>query len=48
MEISFVKVSPTQNVTILVTSAVAREAQGAVAARLLEWDSVCGEQVGFL
>lgn len=48
MEISFVKVSPTQNVTILVTSAVVREAQGAVAARLLAWDSVCGEQVGFL
>ena len=48
MEVSFVKISPTQNVTILVTSPVPRERQGAVAARLLAWDSVCGEQVGFL
>lgn len=48
MEVSFVKLSPTQNVTILATSPVARAEQSAVAARLLEWDSVCGEQVGFL
>ena len=48
MEIAFTKCSPTQNVTILVESAVPRLEQPAVAASLLAYDSVGGEQVGFL
>ena len=48
MEIAFTKCSPTQNVTILVESAVPRPEQPAVAASLLAYDSVGGEQVGFL
>lgn len=48
MEVSFVKFSPTQNVTILVESPVPRQAQPALAARLLAYDGVGGEQVGFL
>ena len=48
MEIPFVKISPTQNITILVTAPVPRERQPEVAAGLLAYDSVGGEQVGFL
>lgn len=48
MDVSFIKISPTQNVTILVTDAVARERQPEVAARLLAYDGVGGEQAGFL
>ena len=48
MEIAFTKCSPTQNVTILVESAVPRPEQPAAAARLLAYDNVGGEQVGFL
>ena len=48
MNIQFVKASPTQNVTILVESEVPREEQPRVASELLEYDSVGGEQVGFL
>lgn len=47
MELSFVKISPTQNVTLFVTTLVAREIQPAVAERLLAEDGVGGEQVGF-
>ena len=48
MDVSFIKISPTQNVTILVTDAVSRACQPAVAARLLAYDGVGGEQAGFL
>jgi len=48
MEVRFVKLSPTQNVTVLVEDAVPREQQAALAAKLLEYDNVGGEQVGFL
>ena len=46
--LQFVKLSPTQNVTVLVTSPVPRAHQAAVAARLLAYDGVGGEQVGYL
>ena len=42
MEIAFTKCSPTQNVTILVESAVPRPEQPAAAARLLAYDNVGG------
>lgn len=48
MEISFVKLSPTQNVTVLVTDPVPRAIQPDVAAKLLAYDGVGGEQAGFL
>lgn len=48
MKLSFVKTSPAQNVTVLVTSPVAREAQAETAAKLLAYDGVGGEQAGFL
>lgn len=48
MEISFIKTSPTQNVTVLVTTPVPRSEQPALAAKLLACDSVGGEQAGFI
>ena len=48
MEISFVKLSPTQNVTVLAISPVPRAEQPAAAAKLLAYDGVGGEQAGFL
>ena len=48
MKLSFVKTSPAQNVTVLVTSPVPREKQAKIAAKLLAYDGVGGEQAGFL
>ena len=48
MKISFVKTSPAQNVTVLVTSPVPRDRQAETAAKLLAYDGVGGEQAGFL
>ena len=48
MEVSFIKFSPTQNVTVLVTDPISREMQPELAASLLAYDSIGGEQVGFL
>lgn len=47
-EVGFVKVSPTRNVTVLVESPVPRARQAETAAKLLAYDGVGGEQVGFL
>lgn len=48
MEIQFAKMNPTENMTILVRNPVPRARQGAVAERLMAWDSIGGEQVGFV
>ena len=48
MEVDFVKISPTQNMTVLVTSAVERHIHAEVAAKLMAYNSVYAEQVGFL
>ena len=48
MDIQFIKTSPTQNVTILVLTQVPRASQPEIAAQLLRYDGVGGEQVGFL
>lgn len=48
MDVSFIKISPTQNVTILVDSPIPRDQQPQIAAQLLAYDGVGGEQVGFL
>lgn len=48
MEIRFVKMNPTQNMTILVESEIPRERQPGVAAALMDYSSVYAEQVGFI
>lgn len=48
MEVKFAKMNPTENMTILVRNPVPRARQGAVAERLMAYDSVGGEQVGFV
>jgi len=48
MEIQFTKLSPTQNMTILVESKVPREKQVRTANALMDYSSVYGEQVGFI
>ncbi len=48
MKIDFIKLSPTQNMTILVQSALPREKQAQAAAQLMAYDGVFAEQVGFI
>ena len=48
MEIAFTKLSPTQNVTVLVETPVPRDSQPEIAAKLLAYDGVGGEQAGFI
>ncbi|MBQ8973375.1 MAG: hypothetical protein IJ074_09905 [Clostridia bacterium] len=48
MEISFIKLSPTQNMTVLILSDVADQRRAEVAARLLAYDSVFAEQAGYV
>jgi diaminopimelate epimerase len=48
MELKFVKVNPTQNMTILVETPVPRERHGEIAAKLMDYGSVYAEQVGYI
>ena len=48
MNIEYVKLSPTGNITILVRTPVPRERQAEIAAKLLAPDCVGGEQVGYI
>lgn len=48
MEIDFIKLSPTQNMTILTETPVPRDRQSAVADALMDYAGVYAEQVGFL
>ena len=48
MEIEFVKVSPTQNMTILVTSPLDRAQYRDLAEKIMAYDNVHAEQVGFV
>lgn len=48
MKLSFAKMNPTENMTILVRTPVPRELQPQVAAKLMAKNSVGAEQVGFL
>lgn len=48
MKYEFVKLSPTQNMTIIVKSPVPRARQAQVAGALMSYDSVYGEQAGFM
>ncbi|WP_124984545.1 hypothetical protein [Anaerotignum faecicola] len=44
MEVKFIKASPTENMTLLIETPVAREKQLAVAERLIAYGSVYAEQ----
>ena len=48
MKLNFVKLNPTRNMTILVTTPVERSRHVSVAAQLMSPGSICAEQVGFL
>ncbi|MCD8036295.1 MAG: hypothetical protein LUE88_02795 [Clostridiales bacterium] len=48
MKVDFVKLSPTENMTILVKSPVEREKQLHVGAEIMKYSSVYAEQAGFL
>ena len=48
MTVDFVKISPTENMTIIVTSPVPRVQQASVAEGLMAYAGVYAEQVGFL
>ena len=48
MKLNFVKLSPTRNITILVTDPVPRSLHADISARLMDGECVGGEQVGFV
>ena len=48
MEVDFVKIDPTQNMTILVTSPLDRACYRDVAEKIMAYENVYAEQVGFL
>lgn len=48
MNVRFAKMSPTQNMTILVESSVPRDSHHRVAQELMRYDGVFAEQVGFI
>ena len=48
MKLDYIKLSPTENITVLVTTPVPRARQAALAARLLAGDVVGGEQAGYV
>lgn len=47
-EIDFVKLSPAQNMTILVKTRLAADEYARIAAKMMSYDSVYAEQVGFI
>lgn len=48
MEVNFVKLSPTQNMTLLITSPVDRKDHAECASQLMRYESVHAEQTGFV
>lgn len=48
MEVQFIKTNPTQNMTILVESRHTRDMYRQVASRIMAYDNVFAEQVGFI
>ena len=48
MEVKFIKASPTENMTLLIETPVAREEQLAVAEKLIAYGSVYAEQAGYI
>ena len=48
MELKFVKLNPTQNMTLLVESPLRREDYAKVADSIMAYESVYAEQVGFI
>ena len=48
MDVNFVKLSPTQNMTLLITSPVDRKDHAECASQLMRYESVHAEQTGFV
>lgn len=48
MEIDFVKLSPTENMTVLIKNSIPREKQLEVGAEIIKYSSVYAEQAGFI
>ncbi len=48
MEVKFIKTSPTENMTLLIETPVAREEQLAVAEKLIAYGSIYAEQAGYI
>ncbi|WP_312047399.1 hypothetical protein [Anaerotignum sp.] len=48
MEINFIKTNPTENMTILVETPISKEKHLQVAEKLMAYNSIYGEQVGFI
>lgn len=48
MKLNFIKMSPCQNTTVLVTEYCPKKYYIAVAAQIMSYDSLCAEQVGFI
>ena len=48
MKLNFVKLSPTRNITILISDPIIREQHAILAEKLMDCECVGGEQVGFI
>ena len=48
MKLNFVKLSPTRNITILITDPIPRDMHASLAEALMDGDCVGGEQVGYI
>lgn len=48
MELDFVKLSPTENMTVLIKSRVPREKQAEIGSEIIKYNSVYAEQAGFI
>jgi len=48
MKLNFIKANPTENMTIFITDPLPRSAYSEVAKKLMSYNSLCGEQVGFI
>ncbi|ASS65367.1 MULTISPECIES: diaminopimelate epimerase [unclassified Paenibacillus] len=48
LEVEFVKLNPTQNMTVLVITPIPKEDHAAIASRMMAYDHISAEQVGFV
>lgn len=48
MKLNFIKANPTENMTIFISDPLPRAVYSDVANRLMDYSSLCGEQVGFI
>lgn len=48
MKLNFIKANPTENMTIFISDSLPRSIYSEVANKLMNYNSLCGEQVGFI